>query len=80
LKSVVPLKLPTPILAECREKVPQVAKGRPTNRVAAAVIVAAWLSLAALAITLSTRVNRERAVGVQQDGCYDPREAWIQEA
>jgi hypothetical protein len=34
----------------------QVAKERPTNQVAAAVIVAVWLSLAALATLFMTRV------------------------
>jgi uncharacterized membrane protein YkvA (DUF1232 family) len=47
--------IPAPVLAECREKARQVAKEKPTNRVAAAVIVAVWLSLAALAIFLTTR-------------------------
>jgi uncharacterized membrane protein YkvA (DUF1232 family) len=48
--------IPAPVLAECREKARQVAKEKPTNRVAAAVIVAVWLSLAALAIFLTMRV------------------------
>jgi uncharacterized membrane protein YkvA (DUF1232 family) len=47
--------IPAPVLAECREKARQVAKEKPTNRVAAAIIVAVWLSLAALAIFLTTR-------------------------
>jgi uncharacterized membrane protein YkvA (DUF1232 family) len=47
--------IPAPVLAECREKARQVAKEKPTNWVAAAVIVVVWLSLAALAILLTTR-------------------------
>jgi uncharacterized membrane protein YkvA (DUF1232 family) len=45
--------IPAPILAECREEARQAVKERPTNRLAAAVIVAVWL---ALAIFLATRV------------------------
>jgi uncharacterized membrane protein YkvA (DUF1232 family) len=48
--------IPAPVLAECREKARNVIEERPTNRVAAAVIVALWLSLAALAILLVARV------------------------
>jgi uncharacterized membrane protein YkvA (DUF1232 family) len=49
--------IPAPVLAECREKARQAIKEKkPTNRTAAAVIVALWLSLAALAIVLVTRV------------------------
>jgi uncharacterized membrane protein YkvA (DUF1232 family) len=47
--------IPAPVLAECREKARQVAKEKPTNRVAAVVIMVVWLSLAALAIFLTTR-------------------------
>ena len=47
---------PAPVLAECREKAHEVAKERLTSRVVAAAIVAFWLSLAALAIFLMTRV------------------------
>ena len=47
--------IPPPVLAECREKARQVAKAKPTNRVAAAVIVVVWLSLAALALFLTVR-------------------------
>jgi uncharacterized membrane protein YkvA (DUF1232 family) len=49
--------IPAPVLAECREKVRQVAEAKPTNRVAAAVIVAVWLALAALAVLLVRRVT-----------------------
>ena len=48
--------IPAPVLAECREKARNVIEERPTNRTAAAVIVALWLSLAALAILLVARV------------------------
>jgi uncharacterized membrane protein YkvA (DUF1232 family) len=48
--------IPTAVLAECREKARRDMKERPVNRTAAAVIVALWLSLAALAIVLVTRV------------------------
>jgi uncharacterized membrane protein YkvA (DUF1232 family) len=50
------VEIPAPVLAECREKAPQALEERPTNRVAAALIVALWLSLAALAILLVARV------------------------
>ena len=49
--------IPDPVLSECREKARQAAdEKKPTNRVAAAVIVAVWLSLAALVILLVRRV------------------------
>ncbi len=48
--------IPDPVLTECRERAHQAIKERPTNRVAAAVIVAVWLSLGALAIFVVTRV------------------------
>jgi uncharacterized membrane protein YkvA (DUF1232 family) len=48
--------IPTPVLAECREKARREIKERPANRTAAVVIVVLWLSLAALAIVLMTRV------------------------
>ena len=48
--------IPATVLAECREKARSVIEERPTNRTAAAVIVALWLSLAALAILLVARV------------------------
>jgi hypothetical protein len=40
---------PGAILDECRERAARL-EGKPTNRVAAVVIVAIWLSLAAAAI------------------------------
>ena len=42
--------IPKDVLDECREEARRAARERPTNRVAAAVIVLVWLSLAALAI------------------------------
>ena len=47
--------IPEPVLAECREEAQRVIKERPTNRVAAAAIVALWLALAALAVFLMVR-------------------------
>ena len=46
--------IPEPILEECRVQA-QAALDRPTNWVAAGVIVALWLLLVALAITLIAR-------------------------
>jgi uncharacterized membrane protein YkvA (DUF1232 family) len=48
--------IPEHVLAECREEARQAIEERPTSRVAAAVIVAVWLSLAALAIFFTRRV------------------------
>ena len=43
--------IPEPVLAECREKAQAaMSEGKPTNWVAAAVIVAIWLLLGALAV------------------------------
>jgi uncharacterized membrane protein YkvA (DUF1232 family) len=47
--------IPDPVLAECREKARRTIDEKPTNRAAAAVIVAVWLALAALALFLITR-------------------------
>jgi predicted nucleic acid-binding Zn ribbon protein len=48
--------IPSPVLAECREKAQTILKqGRPTNRAAAVVIAGIWLLLAALAIVLAAR-------------------------
>ena len=45
--------IPDPVLSECREKARQAAnEKKPTNRIAAAVIVVVWLLLAVLAILL----------------------------
>ena len=49
--------IPDPVLSECREKARQAAnEKKPTNRIAAAVIVLVWLLLAVLAILLVKRV------------------------
>ena len=43
--------IPPPVLAECREEARN-AKDRPVNKVAAVVVVAIWITLAALAVWL----------------------------
>lgn len=48
--------IPPPVLAECREKAREAMdQGKPTNWTAAAVIVAIWLFLTALAIVVIVR-------------------------
>jgi len=48
--------IPQTVLAECREKAQAaMSQGKPTNWVAAGVIIAIWLLLAALAIMLMVR-------------------------
>ncbi len=48
--------IPPEVMAECREKARAAAgQGNPTNRVAAAIIVAVWLLLAALTVILIAR-------------------------
>lgn len=47
--------IPAHILAECREEARRVIEERPANRAAAVIIVALWLSLAALAIYYTVR-------------------------
>ena len=43
--------IPAHVLVECRERSREViARGKPVNRVAAAVVVAVWIALAALAV------------------------------
>ena len=49
--------IPAPVLAKCREKASQTAQEKPTNRVAAVIIVAVWLALAALAILFMTQIT-----------------------
>jgi uncharacterized membrane protein YkvA (DUF1232 family) len=45
--------IPPPVMAECRDKAQAaMSEGKPTNWTAAAVIVAIWLLLAALAIAV----------------------------
>ena len=43
--------IPADVLAECREKAREMSD-RPVNRVAAAVVVAVWLAVAAVAAYL----------------------------
>lgn len=51
--------IPAPVLADCRAQAEAaMAAGRPTNWVGAAVIIAIWLLLAALAVTLVLRVRQ----------------------
>ena len=48
--------VPAPVMAECRAKAQEaVDNGRPTNWVAAGIVVAIWLLLAALALMLVAR-------------------------
>jgi uncharacterized membrane protein YkvA (DUF1232 family) len=49
--------IPADVLAECREKAREAAEGeRPVSRVAAVVVVSAWLLCVALAVFLAVRV------------------------
>jgi uncharacterized membrane protein YkvA (DUF1232 family) len=49
--------IPDPVLAECRERAHRAAReSKLVNRVAAAVVVAVWLTLAALAIYFTVRL------------------------
>ena len=49
--------IPPEVMAECREKARAAAgQGAPTNRVAAAVIIAVWLLLAGMAVLLVARL------------------------
>jgi uncharacterized membrane protein YkvA (DUF1232 family) len=51
--------IPREVMAECREKAEAVmAQGKPTNWVAAGVIIAVWLLLAALSVVLVIRILR----------------------
>jgi uncharacterized membrane protein YkvA (DUF1232 family) len=48
--------IPLPVITECRAKAKSaMGQGKPTNWVAAAIIVAIWLLLAALAIVVIVR-------------------------
>jgi len=48
--------IPQAVLAECREKAQEaMSQGKPTNWVAAGVVIAIWLLLAALVIVLIVR-------------------------
>jgi uncharacterized membrane protein YkvA (DUF1232 family) len=49
--------IPRQVMKECQMKAQEVAKGeKPVNRVAAVIVVAAWLLGVALAVFLATRV------------------------
>jgi uncharacterized membrane protein YkvA (DUF1232 family) len=49
--------IPWQVMEECQMKAQEVAKGeKPVNRVAAVIVVAAWLLCVALAVFLATRV------------------------
>ena len=49
--------IPPDVMAECRERAhAEINAGKPTNWVAAAVIVAIWVALAALSVLLVVRV------------------------
>jgi hypothetical protein len=49
--------VPKPVMTECREKAREVmGQGKPTNWVAAGIIVAIWLLLAGTVIVLMIRV------------------------
>jgi uncharacterized membrane protein YkvA (DUF1232 family) len=51
--------IPPEVLAECREQAQMVmSQGKPTNWVGAALIVAIWVLLAAMAVLLIVRVFR----------------------
>ncbi len=51
--------IPPAVMAECRVKAREViAQGKSVNRTAAAVVVATWLLLAALAVALVARIAR----------------------
>ena len=49
--------VPADVLAECREKASEIS-AKPVNRTAAAVVVAVWLAVAALAVYLVARAVR----------------------
>lgn len=52
--------IPQAVLAECREKAQAaMGQGKPTNWIAAAIIVALWLLLAALAIVFMVRAIQD---------------------
>jgi len=51
--------IPEEVMAECREKAQDVmAHGKPTNWVAAGIIIAVWLLLAVLSVVLVVRIVR----------------------
>ncbi len=49
--------IPPPVMAECRQRAAETLReGRPTNWLAAGVIIAIWIVLAALAVALALRL------------------------
>ena len=50
--------IPPPVMAECRARAAEMAGRRPTNWVAAGVIVAVWLALAVLSVLILVRALR----------------------
>lgn len=51
--------IPPTVMAECRDKAhAAMQQGRPTNWIAAGVIIAVWLLLAALSVVLIMRIMR----------------------
>lgn len=50
--------VPPEVMAECRERAAKM-EGKPTNRVAAVVVVVVWISFAALAALIAYRIFRE---------------------
>ena len=49
--------IPAPVMAECRQRAAETLReGRPTNWLAAGVIIAIWLVFAALLIVVAVRV------------------------
>jgi len=56
--------IPPAVMAECREKAQEaMAKGKPVNWAAAAVILAIWLALTALAILAVVRAVQNKRAG-----------------
>jgi uncharacterized membrane protein YkvA (DUF1232 family) len=51
--------IPPEVMIECREKArTEIAKGKPTNRIAAGLIIAVWIALAVGAVFIIRRVWR----------------------
>ena len=49
--------IPPPVMAECRQRAAETLReGRPTNWLAAGVIIAIWVVLAALAVVIALRL------------------------
>lgn len=53
--AIVLKMIPEEVMAECREEAAKM-EGKPTNRVAAVVVVAAWLFFAALGVVVAARL------------------------